>query len=122
MSPAKSIDRTNALKATIPASTLWAYVRAAIVANLIVVTQVLIAVVAPALGTHDGEAFHMASWLIPFVTLVVWTSAALFYLVPLASRRFGTLGRRFIGPARSSPSGRSGVWDDWLDSPEPRHP
>ena len=47
MSPAKSIDRTNALKGAIPASTLWAYVRAAIVANLIVVAQVFIAVIAP---------------------------------------------------------------------------
>ena len=75
----------------------------------------------------------MASWLVPFVTLVVWTSAALLYIVPLAARqfgtlgrqlidRFGTLGRRLIERARSSPSGKSGVWDDWLDSPEPRHP
>jgi hypothetical protein len=57
--------------------------------------------------------------LIPFVTLVVWSSATVVYLVVRAAELLRTLKRR-IGHARSS--GKSGMWDDWLDILEPHHP
>jgi len=122
MAPQKSINRMNALKTAIPAPTLWSFVIAAGVANLLVATLVLVDFSAIALVTHDARSFQTVFWLVPFVTLVVWSSATVFYVVILAARLLGTLGRRLIGPARSSPSGKSGVWDHWLDSPETRHP
>ena len=122
MPPPKSIDRKNALKGAIPALTPWTFVRAAGAANLIVATLVLIDFSVIALGTHDGRAFQTVLWLVPFVTLVVWGTATVLYVVFLAARLLGTLERRLIRPARSSSSGMSGVWDHWLDSPEPHHP
>jgi len=119
MSLSKSINGKNARKRAIPAVSPRPFVRAAVVANLIVAAQVSVVF---ALFTYDGKSFPYLLWLIPFVTLVVWGSATVLYLVPLASLWLGTFARRLIGPVRSSPSRRSGVWDNWLDSPEPHHP
>jgi hypothetical protein len=115
----KSIDRKNPLKGAIPALTPGTFVRAAGLANLLVTTLVFIEFSAIALVNRDGRAFQIGLWLIPFVTLVIWGTAAVLCVVALTPRWLWTLGRRLIGPAWSSPSGRSGVWDDWLDNPEP---
>jgi hypothetical protein len=122
MALSKSIDGKNAVKGAIPAVSPWPFVRAAAVANLIVGTLVFFEAIAFAWSVRDGKVFAFALALIPFVTLVVWGSATVLYVVLLASRRLGTIARRLIGPARSSPSGRFGVWDDWLDMPDPQQP
>ena len=91
-------------------------------ANLIVGTLVLFEAIAFAWSVRDGKVFAFGLAFIPFVTLVVWGSATVFYVVPLVSRWLGTIARRLIEPVRSSPAGKLGVWDDWLDSPEPHRP
>jgi hypothetical protein len=67
---------------------------------------------------RESKDFQMGLWLVPFVTLVVWSSATLFYVVALILGWLSMLGRWLLGgPARSTPSDKSGVWDEWLDSP-----
>ena len=117
MAPPKSIDGKNALKRAIPALTLGTFVQAASVANLLVATLVFIEFSVISLVNRDGRDFQMGLWLVPFVTLVIWGTASVMCVVTLTPTWLCTLGRRLIrGPARSSPSDRSGVWDDWLDS------
>jgi hypothetical protein len=122
MASAKSIDKTYALQRVLPDPTIWTYVRAAVVASLVIDTQLMIVFGAAAFG---GPPFflQLALWLIPFATLVVWSSASVLYLCR-KFRAAGLLGMltRLIGDARSSPSGKSGLWDDWLDIPEPHGP
>ncbi len=122
MAHSKSIDGKHALKGAIPAVSPWPFVRAAAVANLIVGTMIFFDAIAFAWSVRDGKVFAFGlALLIPFVTLVVWASATVLYVVPLAFRQLGTIARRLIGPVRSSPSGKFGVWDDWLDGAEPHH-
>src|SRR4051812_37528508 len=99
--------------------TPWTFVRAAGLANLLVATMVFAEFSAIALVEHDPIAFRTGLWLVPFLTLVVWGIATVLCLLALAPRGLRALGRRQAGRLRSSPSVRSGVWDDWLDSPEP---
>ena len=120
MAPTKSIDKTKAFKSAIPDPGIWTFVHAAVVANLVVATLVLVAFIALALGVHRS-VLRLGLLLIPFVTLVVWSSATVLYLVVRAGGLLGTL-KRLIGQARSSASGKSVIWDDWLDIPEPHHP
>ena len=117
MAPTKSIDETNALEVAIPEPTIWTFVHAAVVANLLVATLLLVVFSVMALGGHR-DVLELGLSLIPFVTLVIWGSATLLYLVVRAVGLLGTL-KRLIGHARSS--GKSVIWDDWLDIAEPHH-
>ena len=96
--------------------TFWTAVRTVALANLLVATLVLFGSCGIALVDHDPKTFQLGLWLVPFVTPVVWASAALLYVLEVAPRWLGALGRRLAGRSRSLPA-RSGVWDDWLDSP-----
>jgi hypothetical protein len=116
MAPQKSIDMKNALNEAIPALTRWTFVRAAGLSNLLVSTAVFVEFSAIALVDHDGRAFLLGLLLIPLMTVVIWGTAAVLCVLALAPRRLWTLGRCLL------PSGKSGLWDDWLDSPEPHHP
>ena len=120
MVPTESIDKTSALQGAVPAPTVGTFIHAACVANLLVATVVLIVFSVVALNEHAGATLQLGLSLIPFVTLVVWISATVIYLVFRAAGLVATL-KRLIGQARSSRSGKSCVWDDWLDSPEPHH-
>ena len=119
MALTKSIEKTNALRDSIPEPTIWTFVHAAVVASLVIATLLLVVFSALALGDHRG-VLQLGLSLIPFATLVVWISATALYLVFRAVGLLKTL-KRLIGHARSSPSGKSGIWDDWLDIPEPDH-
>jgi hypothetical protein len=94
-------------------------VRAAALANLLIAAPVLFASCGIALVDHDPKALRMGLWFVAIVTPVVWASAALLYVLEVAPRWLGALGRRLAARRRISLSARSGVWDDWLDSPEP---
>jgi hypothetical protein len=116
----KLIDKTNALKGAVPNPTIRTFVHAAVVANLVVATLVLVVFIAMSFGVHRS-IWQLGLVLVPFVTLVVWSSATVLYLVSRVAGLLGTLKRQ-IRHARSSPSGKSGIWDDWLDIPQPHHP
>ena len=120
MAPKKPVDKTNALKGTIPVSTIWTFAHAAVVATLVVAALVLVVFSAIAFGENRG-VLQLGLSLIPFATLVVWSSATVLYLGFRAAGLLGTL-KRLIGHARSSTSGKSVVWDEWMDIPDPRHP
>ena len=120
MAPTKSIDKTTALKDAIPDPTIWEVVYAAVLASLMVDTLILVVFSVMALSDFRG-GFRLGLSLIPFATLVVWSSAIVFYFIFRAARLLGTLRRR-IRHARSSSSGKSVIWDNWLDFPEPHHP
>jgi hypothetical protein len=118
MAPRKTMEGKNALKGAIPAPSAWLFVRAAIVANLMVATLVFSEFSVMSIVNHESKDFQMGLWLVPFVTLVVWSSETLFYVVALILGWLHTLRRWLIArSARSLPSNKSGVWDDWLDSP-----
>ncbi len=72
-----------------------------------------------AIVNHDGGAFWTGLWLVPFVTLVVWSAAAVIFVGAAIPGRIRPIVRRLAGASSTSRSGRSGVWDDWLDKPEP---
>jgi hypothetical protein len=94
-------------------------VRAAALANLLIAAPVLYASCGIALVDHDPKALRMGLWCVAIATPVVWGSAALLYLLEVAPRWRGALGRWLAARFRSPQSAKSGVWDDWLDSPEP---
>jgi len=118
MAQPKAIDQKSAAKREIPALTIGTFIQAAIVANLIVGTLVFVEFCVMSLVNRDGRDFRMGLWLVTFVILVIWSTASVMCMVTLTPRWISMLGRWLIGePARSSPPARSGVWDDWLDSP-----
>jgi hypothetical protein len=119
MARTKSIDRKDANGPAIPGLTPWTFVRAAGLANLLVAAFVFLEFSVIALAQHDGRAFRMGLWLVPFVSLVIWGTAAVLGAVALAPRRLLALGRRLIGRAESPPSGSPGIWDEWLDGARP---
>jgi lysylphosphatidylglycerol synthetase-like protein (DUF2156 family) len=114
MPPSKSIGRKNAPKDAIPALTPLTFVRAGGLANLLAVTAVFISFLAVALVNRDLRFLAAGVWLFLFVTLVVWGSAAAFCVLALTPKWL----RRMRGTSRSPSSGKSGLWDHWLDSPE----
>ena len=122
MAPPRSNSSEDARKVTTPDVTIGTFARAAGVANLAVASLVFIEFSIIALVNHDGESFHFALWLVPFVTLVIWCSSAVICAAYFTPRWPGILWRRLIGPVTSSPSDRSELWDDWLDNPEPPDP
>ena len=114
----KPNDKLNALGEAKSDLTPWAFVRSAALANLLVATMVFVEFSGIALFQHDPKAFRMGLWLVPFVTLVIWTTATVLFLLTLAPGALRALGRRLVALRRSSRSAGSGVWDEWLDSPE----
>ena len=99
--------------------TFWTSLRAAALANLLIAAPVLYGSCGIALVDHDPKALRMGLWFVAIVTPVVWASAALLYVLEMAPRWHQALGQWLAARFRTSPSARSGVWDDWLDSPEP---
>ena len=122
MAHPKAIHRKDALNEAIRVVTFWTFVRAVGLANLVGATLVFIEFSAIALVNHDGKTFKLGLSRIPLVTLVIWGTATVLCVLALSPRWLWMVGRRLTGTSRSSPSGRSGVWDDWLDSPEPHDP
>jgi hypothetical protein len=122
MAPKKPIDRKNSQHDTIPAVTASTFVRAACLANLLVATLVFVEFCAIALFEHNGESFLLGLSLILMLTAVIWTTAALLGVVTLTPRRLWMLKHRLTGSSRSMRSGKSRVWDDWLDGPELHRP
>ena len=61
----------------------------------------------------------MGLWFCAIVTPLVWASAALLYVLEEAPGWLRALGQWLAARFRSPQSTRSGVWDEWLDSPEP---
>ena len=113
----KPNDKLNALGEAKSDLTPWTFVRAAGLANLMGATMVFVEFSIIALVKHEPKAFQMGLWLVPFVTLVIWITAAVLCLLALAPGALRALGRRLVARCRSSLSAGSGVWDDWLDSP-----
>ena len=99
--------------------TFWTSVRATALANLLIAAPVLFGSFGIALVDHDPKALRMGLWFGAIVTPVVWASAALLYVLEVAPGWLRALGRWLAARFRSPQSARSGVWDDWLDSPEP---
>jgi hypothetical protein len=87
---------------------------------MLVATLMLIEFSAIALVDHDPKAMRMGLWFVAIVTLLVWATAALLYFLELAPRWLRALGRWLAARLRSPQSARSGVWDEWLDCPEPQ--
>ena len=116
----KPIDGKYAQKGAIPTLTLGTFVQAASVANLLVATLVFIEFSVMSLVNRDGRDFQMGLWLVPFVTMVIWGTATVMCVVALTPKV--ALHAREAADRRTSPVltiRKSGVWDDWLDSPEP---
>ena len=119
MAPQKAIDGKDAPTRATPVVTARTYARAAIIANLSVATLVFVEFGAMAIVDHDVRPFRTGLWLVPFVTLVVWGAAAVIFVGAAMPGWLRLIGRRLAGASPTSRSGRSGVWDDWLDNPEP---
>ena len=115
---AKPIDKLYALDGARSDLTPRTFVHAAGLANLLVATVVFVEFSGMALVEHDPKAFQIGLWLVPFVTLVIWASAVVLYLLALGPRALRALGRRLVRGHRFFPAARSGVWDEWLDRPE----
>ena len=113
----KPNDKLNALGGAESDLTPWTFVRAAALANLLVGAMVFVEFSGIARIKHEPDTFRLGLWLVPFVTLVIWTTAAVLCLLALAPRALRALWRRLVARCRSSLSAGSGVWDEWLDSP-----
>jgi hypothetical protein len=112
MTPTKSIGSKKAQISAIPKLTIGTFARAAVVANLLVVTIVVIVFSFFAFKEHALATLRLLLWLIPLVTLAVWCSASAVYFTFLAAKLFRALEQRLFWS-----SSKSVLWDDWLDSP-----
>jgi hypothetical protein len=117
----KPINKSNASTVAVPEPTMRTYVHAAVVASLIVTIFILVDLCFMALSDHQRGFLLLELLLVPYATLVVWSTATVFYLGVRVAGLLGKL-KRPVKHVRSSPSGNSGVWDDWLDIPDPRYP
>jgi hypothetical protein len=70
------IDGKNAQIGEIPNPTIGVFAHAAVVANLLVAAIVVFVFSMIALKEHALGDLQLMLWLIPFVTVVVWTSAS----------------------------------------------
>ena len=122
MADQESIDKKKTLKRVSPLLEARTYVRTASLANLLVATLFLVQFSAIAIHNQDGSCFGFALLLVSITTLAIWCTAAVFFFFALAPRWLLLLGRSMVVTLRPSMSGRSGVWDRWLDSPEPLGP
>jgi hypothetical protein len=100
--------------------TFWTSLRATALANLLLAAPVLFGSCGIALVDHNPKAFWMGLWFGAIVTPFVWASAALLYVLEEAPGWLRALGQWLAARFRSPQSTRSGVWDEWLDGPEPR--
>jgi hypothetical protein len=66
---------------------------------------------------RDTRTLLLGLALLFFMTLAIWITAAVLAGLALLARWLWASMRRHIRETRSSPLGRSGVWDVWLDSP-----
>jgi hypothetical protein len=118
MAPQKSTDRKNGQKGAIPTLTIGTFAQAASLATLLVGTLVFVEFSVMSLVNHHGRDFRMRLWLVLFVTVLIWGTASVMCVVALTPRWIAMLVQWLVDrPARSTPSNRSGVWDEWLDSP-----
>jgi hypothetical protein len=115
----RSNDRFNTSGGARSDPTFRTSLRAAVLANLLIAAPVLFGSCGIAMVDHDPKAFWMGLWFGAIVTPLVWASAALLYVLDEAPGWLRALGRWLAAQSRTSPSARSGVWDDWLDGPEP---
>jgi hypothetical protein len=122
MAPPRSKNGKDDLKDADPDAKNGQFARTAGVANLLVASLVFIEFSTLALINHDFKLLLLGLWLVSYVTLVVWCSAAVIGVAYFTPRWLGMLRKRLMGTVRSSPSDRSELWDDWLDSPEPPNP
>jgi hypothetical protein len=120
MTHSKAIDGLGIRDGTRSEPTPRTFARAAGLANLLVATLVFVEFSGMALVEHDSWPFEIGLWLVPLVTLVIWASAVVLYFLALGPKAIRVLGRHLVGRPPSSPSAKSGVWDDWLDRPD-RH-
>src|SRR5262249_45057580 len=104
----KPNDKLNALDVARSNLTPWTFVRAAGLANLLVARIVFVEVSGIAVDQHDPKAFQIGLWLVLLVTLVLWTTAAVFCLLALAPGALLALGRRLVARCRTSRSAGSG--------------
>ena len=102
--PNDKLDAGNGARSEL---TPWSFVRAAGRANLLVATLVVAEFSGIALVKHDPKAFQMGLWLVPFVTLVIWVTAAVLCLLAPTPRELRALGRRLVGRHQSSLSASS---------------
>ena len=112
MAPTKSIDWKKIQISAIPELTIGTFARAAVVANLLVVTIVVIVFSIFALKEHALAALHLLLWIVPLMTVAVWCSASAVYFMFLVAKLSDALAQWLFFS-----SGRSMLWDDWLDSP-----
>ena len=117
MTDPKRNGRLNALDEEWSYPRPWPFVRAAALANLVVATWIFAECSGIAIVWHEPKVFEMGLSLVPFVTLVVWGTAALLYVLEVAPRWLRALGQRLAARHRTSLSAGSAVWDEWLDSP-----
>ena len=115
----RSNDQINTSGGARSDLTFWTSLRAAALANLLIAAPVLFGSCGIALVDHDPKALRMGLWFGAIVPPLVWASAALLYVLDEAPGWLRALGRWLAARRRTSPSARSGVWDEWLDSPEP---
>ena len=116
----KSNDRFNTSGGARSDPTIRSSVRAAALANLLIAAPVLFGSCGIAIVDHNPKALRMGLWFVAIVTPLVWASAALLYVLDEAPRWHWAVGQWLAARFRSPQSARSGVWDEWLDGPEPR--
>jgi len=119
MSHAKPIDKLDIWDRARPEPTPRTFVRAAGLANLLVATLVFVEFSVIAVVKNDPRVFAIGLLFVPSFTLAIWVIAVVLYFLALGPRALRALGRCLVRRPRSLPAARSGVWDEWLDRPEP---
>jgi hypothetical protein len=115
----KPIDQFDSSAGARDVLTPRTFVRTTGKANLLLVTMLFAEFCIIAWVDHDLTVFRAGLWAVPIMCLITWAIAAVLHLLELATRALRALGRRLVGRHRSFRTAGSGVWDEWLDRPEP---
>jgi hypothetical protein len=100
-----------------PTLTPRTFVRAAGFTNLLIGVVSVIEFGVLAAVFRDGISIRVGLTLMVLMSLAIWITAAVLGGVVLLPGWLWASGRRLIRRTRPSPSGWSGVWDEWLDGP-----
>jgi hypothetical protein len=117
MNQTKPLGRWCPGKVESPRLTPRTFVRAAGLTNLLIGALCVVEFCALAVAFHDSRTLLLGLVLLSLMTLAIWTTAAALGGLALFPGWLWVSVRRHARRTRSSPLGRSGVWDGWLDGP-----
>jgi hypothetical protein len=117
MRQTKPVGRWSPRNVDTPVLSPRTFIRAARFTNVLIGALCVVEFCVMAAVFRDAGGLLFGLVLLFFMTLAIWITAAVLAGLALFPRWLWVSVRRHTRATRSSPLGRSAVWDVWLDSP-----